>query len=124
MLFLAVCTLPCKNDGQCSEPNTCTCLDDFIGRQCEYQLCTTEPSAKNSVRNCTEDQCNITCNAGYQFADGTEVMQMTCPLGVWFPQFSSQFSNKDCQCMIVIFFLFFNFIFLKLYSCNFIHSEA
>jgi len=31
----AVCTRPCRNRGQCSAPNVCTCPSDWTGAQCE-----------------------------------------------------------------------------------------
>ncbi|XP_055299432.1 fibrillin-1-like [Sitodiplosis mosellana] len=92
-----VCELPCLNGGKCAGPNTCSCLAGFGGHQCERKICMESPSSQNAVSSCTADHCRITCNAGYDFLDGSEIMEINCTNGGWVPDFRNQNFNPDCK---------------------------
>lgn len=99
-IFVAICLPPCKNNGICIEPGTCSCPENFVGPYCEHEkkLCLTKPVIPhNSKLVCTSTSCTITCAKGYTFPDGSSITNMICKDGEWAPSRSDQSFIPDCQ---------------------------
>jgi hypothetical protein len=71
--FLAFCVSPCQNGGVCTAPNTCLCIPEFRGAQCQYTAdrCSIKKTGFNGSSNCaiTNDEmtCTIGCPDGLEF---------------------------------------------------------
>lgn len=98
--FPAICMPPCKNNGICIEPGTCSCPENFIGPYCEHEkkLCLTRPvQPHNSKLSCSSTSCTISCSKGHTFPDGTSITNMICKNGEWAPSRADQTFIPDCQ---------------------------
>lgn len=80
--MIAICNPKCENGGNCIAPNVCLCTGNkYGGVHCELEKCNSVPNIQYSNPNCTVTSCNITCNHGYQFVDGSKVIQINCEKG-------------------------------------------
>lgn len=95
--FTAVCVPICENNGQCIEPNECSCPKKYEGSQCEFEKgCKTNPTTENAKPNCNTDTCEITCNTGYEFPDGSTKMDLKCEERRWIPYLKQNF-EPNCK---------------------------
>ncbi|XP_031619378.1 hemocytin isoform X2 [Contarinia nasturtii] len=95
-----ICMPPCKNNGICMSPGTCSCPENFIGPYCEHEkkLCLTKPVVPHNSRLiCSSTSCTITCAKGYTFPDGSSITNMMCENGEWKPSRPDQTFIPDCQ---------------------------
>lgn len=63
---LAICKIPCKNNGKCVKPEFCTCPTGYTGRHCEWDVneCETEKPCDQTCYN-TEGSYYCTCRLGF-----------------------------------------------------------
>lgn len=82
VILIAVCDLECEHGGKCIAPDVCLCTGSkYGGKHCEFEICNFVPNIQYSNPNCTITSCNITCNHGYQFDNGSKVIQINCEQG-------------------------------------------
>lgn len=85
---------PCLNGGSCIAPDVCKCNGEFVGDQCEDEKCGSEPTILNSnPANCSTSNCQIKCESGFSFSDGTNLINFSCKNGQW----TSNLTNPACE---------------------------
>lgn len=66
LIKLAICKIPCKNNGKCVKPEFCTCPTGYTGRHCELDVneCETDKPCDQTCYN-TEGSYYCTCRLGF-----------------------------------------------------------
>lgn len=65
-IFLAICQIPCKNNGKCVKPEQCTCTVGYTGKHCELDIneCVTDKPCDQMCYN-TDGSFYCTCRLGF-----------------------------------------------------------
>lgn len=65
-IFLAICKIPCKNNGKCIKPEQCTCTVGYTGKHCELDIneCVTDKPCDQMCYN-TDGSFYCTCRLGF-----------------------------------------------------------